>query len=113
VKNYVPKQGDIIFGNFSPTVGKEKTGKRPALVVSIDLLSKTSSFVLVAPITTGKYDYPTHVSLDDRTKTKGVIHVEQLRCFDYTGREIIKIETCPMDIRLKVHECIATLTNVI
>lgn len=98
VKKYIPKMGDIIFVNFDPYLGHEQKGQRPALVVSIDSLSKTSPFAWVAPITHGKWNYPTHVKLDSRTKTDGQIYVEQLMTIDYHKRSIKFVEKVPKDL---------------
>jgi len=112
VKDYVPQQGDIILVNHSPTSGREKHGVRPALVVSVSLLSQKSYFVWCVPITTGKNPFITHIPLDNRTKTKGNIHVEQLRSFDYKSRQPKFLEKCPKDIMQKVSKMINDLSGV-
>lgn len=111
VKQYTPAMGDIIFVSFDPSLGHEQKGSRPALVVSADVLSKTSPFAWVVPITHGKWDYPTHVKLDDRTKTDGQIYVEQLTTIDYKNREIRFFEKVPADILDDVLYMIHQLTK--
>lgn len=68
VEKYIPKQGDIFLVNFDPSLGHEQKGQRPALVVSANLLSKTSPFTWVVFISNEKWNYPTHVVLDNRKK---------------------------------------------
>ena len=64
------KRGSIIYVNFDPSVGEEIQKRRPAVVVSNDILWETSLFAWVVPISHGTFnceDYPLHVQLDNRT----------------------------------------------
>ncbi|ETY74837.1 type II toxin-antitoxin system PemK/MazF family toxin [Lactiplantibacillus fabifermentans] len=99
---YIPHQGDIVIGNFSPTRGHEQHGWRPALVISQQVLSDTSPFAWVLPISHGKYEHPMHVKLDDRTMTDGTIYVEQIRSVDYVERHFKFYERVPQDILNRV-----------
>ena len=38
VKKYIPKQGDICYMDFDPSMGHEQSGFRPCLVLSITFL---------------------------------------------------------------------------
>ena len=71
------------------------------MVVSNDMIMKTSPFAWVVPISHGNFDgsnYPLHVHLDHRTKSYGAIYVEQLRSFDYKRRKWQFIEYLPSDL---------------
>ncbi|MCH4123349.1 MAG: type II toxin-antitoxin system PemK/MazF family toxin [Levilactobacillus sp.] len=97
----IPKAGQIIYINFSPSASSEIVKQRPAVVVSNNILMKTSDFVWVAPISHGTYngvDYPLHVKLDSRTKIDGNVYVEQLKSFDYQARNWEFVEDLPSDI---------------
>lgn len=80
------KRGSIIYINFDPSAGAEIQKRRPAVVVSNDILSETSPFAWVVPILHGT-DYPLHVQLDNRTQTNGTVYVEQLKSFDFHQRK--------------------------
>ena len=70
----IPTSGNIIYINFDPSTGAEIQKRRPAAVVSNDILMKTSPFVWVVPISHGSFNgesYPLHVHLDSRTKSDG------------------------------------------
>lgn len=98
--NY-PKTGSIIYINFDPSVGSEIQKRRPAVVISNELLVKTSPFAWVVPISHGTFngkDYPLHVQLDQRTKINGTIYVEQMKSFDLNRRKWEFVEMLPMDI---------------
>lgn len=93
--------GSIIYIDFDPSVGVEIQKRRPAVVISNDILAQTSPFAWVVPISHGSFngeDYPLHVQLDERTKIDGTIYVEQIKSFDFNHRKWQFVETLPPDI---------------
>lgn len=92
------KQGDIIFMDFSPQQGHEQKGRRPAIVLSNDILNQHSPLALVCPITNTDKDHPFHIRLDGRTKTTGVILCDQAKILDIRARNAKFKEECPEDI---------------
>lgn len=100
------KQGDIIKLGFSPTVGHEQSGYRPAVVVSNDFAISKTNIVYIAPITNTARCFPLHVKLDDRTKTTGEILCEQVKAVDLSSRSFTLIEHLPDDILEHVLTCI-------
>ncbi|HAM14917.1 MAG TPA: hypothetical protein DCP91_03455, partial [Eggerthellaceae bacterium] len=72
-------KGDIVEFDFSPSVGHEPTGRRPALVVSRDKFNLSTSMTLVCPITTRANPFPLHLELPAGLETYGVVAVEQVR----------------------------------
>ena len=58
------KRGEIYFVDLNPVKGKEQTGIRPVLVLSIDAINKLPLVVTVVVGTKGEnisHDYPTNV----------------------------------------------------
>ena len=58
------KRGEIYFVNLNPVTGKEQSGKRPVLVLSIDKINKLPLVVTVVVGTKGENigrDYQTNV----------------------------------------------------
>ncbi len=58
------KRGEIYFVNLNPVQGKEQSGKRPVLVLSIDAINQLPLVVTVFVGTKGKnvtHNYPTNV----------------------------------------------------
>jgi mRNA interferase MazF len=94
------KQGDIVIVDFDPSLGSEQKGKRPGVIVSNNVYhEKTNGFVIVVPITSDlAFQYPLHVSLDERTKTYGQIMCEQLKTMDTKVRQLKTIEKLPNDL---------------
>ena len=92
VKGYVPKQGDIIFLNFSPTKGHEQTGKRPAIVISSNVFNVNTKMVIVCPISSNNKYFPTHYLLSDTKKIHGSVLCEHIRSIDYEDRQVKFVE---------------------
>lgn len=92
------KQGDIIILDFNPQSGHEQAGRRPALIISNDILNQHSAMVMVCPITNTNKKHPFHIELDDRTNTTGVILCDQAKMLDIAARHGVFKERCPEDI---------------
>lgn len=100
------RQGDIIKLNFTPQAGHEQAGYRPALVVSNDFFNEKTNMVIVCPITHTNKAFPLHISLDNRTKTDGVILCEQVKSLDIGARSYKVVEQLPKDLLSKVIEVV-------
>lgn len=95
---YHPSQGDIVMLNFTPQIGHEQAGRRPALVVSNRSFHRYTGLAVFCPITNQIKDYPLHVRLDDRTHTTGEILCEHLKSLDYRARKAAFVERLPEDL---------------
>ena len=104
---YKPMQGDIIFLNFDPQVGHEQRGRRPALIVSNNTFNSFTGIAVVCPITNTNREIPIHVTLDDRTKTTGVVMCDQVKSLDIRMRNAEFVEGVPEDILAEVIDIIA------
>lgn len=91
-------QGDIITMDFNPQQGHEQSGRRPALVISNDILNYHSAMAMVCPITNTNKHHPFHIELDGRTKTTGVVLCDQAKMLDIGARNGKFKEKCPEDI---------------
>lgn len=92
VKNYIPKQGDIVYFDFNPTKGHEQKGNRPAIIVSINIFNEKTKMVMACPITSNTKDFPTHYLLEDTKKIKGSVLCEHIRSIDYDARKVSFVE---------------------
>ncbi len=92
------EQGDIIVMDFNPQQGHEQRGRRPAIVLSNNILNQHSALVLVCPITNTNKKHPFHIELDRRTETTGVILCDQAKMLDVRARNARFQEKCPDDI---------------
>lgn len=92
VKNYIPKQGDIVYLDFNPTKGHEQSGFRPAIVISNDVFNINTKMVIVCPITSNEKDFPTHYLLEDTKNIHGSVLCEHIRSIDYEIRNLKFVE---------------------
>lgn len=73
-------QGDILWLDFSPSVGSEMRGRHPALVVSSDLYNQKTSYIIVCPITSHGNNFPGYVPLNNY-KIRGRVNANQVHSF--------------------------------
>jgi mRNA interferase MazF len=78
-----PSRGDIWTVDLDPTCGHEQAGRRPALVVSVDLFNRgPAGLVVVLPITSKAKGVPLHVPLappEGGVKTASYVKCEDIR----------------------------------
>lgn len=91
---YIPKQGDIVYINFDPSVGHEIRKRRPGLVVSKTIFNQLTGFCLVCPITSTKRAFGTYIQLEPAGKIKGEVVTHQLRSMDFEKRRLDYVEAC-------------------
>ncbi|MDD5721510.1 MAG: type II toxin-antitoxin system PemK/MazF family toxin [Candidatus Pacebacteria bacterium] len=86
VKNpVIPKRGDIVWIDFSPTKGHEQSGLRPAVVISSDEYNSFSGLALVCPMTSKRKGYFFEVAIKG-PKEKSFVLADQVRSFDIQER---------------------------
>lgn len=77
-------RGEIWMADFSPVVGHEQAGKRPALVVSADGFNRTpAGLAVVVPFTTTDRRLRLHVLVeppDGGLRKRSFAMTEQIRC---------------------------------
>ena len=60
-----PSRGEIWIVDLDPTKGHEQAGRRPCLVISVDIFNQgPADLVVVLPITTKAKGIPFHVAVD-------------------------------------------------
>jgi mRNA interferase MazF len=112
VAEYVPGMGDLIWLNFSPHVGREQAGRRPALVLSPRVYNERASLAIVCPITSQSKGYPFEVQIPAAARIKGVILADQLKSVDWRQRQAQragKLSTATLE---QVHDTIAALLQL-
>src|SRR6059058_5903713 len=59
-----PHRGEIWLADLRPTRGREQTGRRPVLVLSVDFFNAgPADLIVVLPITSTQRDIPLHVKV--------------------------------------------------
>ena len=85
-REYVPARGDIVWLSFTPEVGHEQAGHRPALVLSPEAYNEKTSLALFCPITSRGRGYPFEVPLPSSSAVSGVILADQVKSLDWRAR---------------------------
>jgi len=90
------KRGEIYFLNLNPTKGREQTGYRPVLVLSIDAINRLPLVVTVVVGTKGENisaDYPTNVRVS--SKESGLPMETVFLCFQIRSLDIDRFPKQP------------------
>lgn len=76
-------RGEIWLADLNPSRGHEQAGKRPCLIISVDLFNQgAAGLVVVLPITSKEKGIPFHVEIDPNDgglKVKSFIKCEDVR----------------------------------
>src|SRR5438128_692568 len=76
-----PARGDIWLVDLNPIRGREQSGQRPAVVISVDLFnSGPADLIVVLPITSHAKGIPFHVQLNP--PEGGVTRTSFIKCED-------------------------------
>lgn len=75
--------GDIVWAEFAPTVGREQSGRRPALVISnLAYLEIVTELAVVVPLTTQDRGWDNHVAVGAQLPRRSWAMTEQVRTID-------------------------------
>lgn len=59
-----PRRGEIWLADLHPTRGREQSGRRPVLVLSVDSFNAgPADLIVVVPLTSTQRDIPLHVKI--------------------------------------------------
>jgi mRNA interferase MazF len=109
-RGFVPERGDVVWLSFSPQLGREQAGRRPALVLSPRRYNERVGLALVCPITSRAKGYPFEVPLRSGATIAGVILADHLRSVDWRARAAEVAGQAPPDV---VSEVIARVRPLI
>lgn len=85
-KSYIPEKGDFVWVNFTPQVGHEQAGKRPAIVLTESTYNSTTGMMIVCPITKHAKGYPFEVEITKGSIVFGVVLSDHVKSIDWKGR---------------------------
>ncbi|MBV8334234.1 MAG: type II toxin-antitoxin system PemK/MazF family toxin [Alphaproteobacteria bacterium] len=85
---YAPEAGDLIWTDFDPCVGREQSGRRPALVISPADFYRASEFAIVCPITSRVRPFGSSVVLPPGLPVSGEVLTSHVRSIDTLARPI-------------------------
>lgn len=110
-----PLRGEIWLVDLNPVKGHEQAGRRPGLVMSVDLFNKgPAGLVVVLPITTKAKGIPFHVETTDLNS--GLARQSFIKCEDIRSiskeRLIQKIGTVSPETMASVEDRIRILLQL-
>lgn len=85
MSEYVPDVGDIIWLNFTPQVGHEQAGHRPAVVLTPASYNQLTGLLIYCPLTTKIKGYPFEVHIAG--KPQNVVLSDQVKSLDWRVRK--------------------------
>jgi mRNA interferase MazF len=97
----VPERGDVVWLSFSPQTGRERAGRRPALVLTPAAFNDRVGLAFVCPVTSRIKGYPFEVALRGGD-VSGVVLVDQLRSLDWRARRAEPAGKAPASVMTEV-----------
>ncbi len=85
---YEPQPGDLIWTDFDPRIGREQSGRRPAVVVSPTEFWRASGFIIVCSVTSRVRPFGTSVVLPSGLPLSGEVLTSHVRSIDTLARPI-------------------------
>jgi mRNA interferase MazF len=86
---YQPEAGDLVWTDFDPRVGREQSGRRPAVVVSPVAFWRASGFAILCPVTSKVRPFGTSVVLPDGLPVAGEVLTSHVRSIDTLARPVM------------------------
>ncbi|MEO6323917.1 MAG: endoribonuclease MazF [Thermoanaerobaculia bacterium] len=109
VVTFVPDRGEIVWLTFTPQVGHEQAGRRPALVLSPSAYNSKVGLALLCPITKQSKGYPFEVLLPASCPVEGVILADQIKSLDWRARNAEHASRVPAATLAEVRAKVLTL----
>ncbi len=110
-----PRRGEIWLADLHPTRGREQTGRRPVLVLSVDFFNAgPADLIVVAPLTSTQRDIPLHVKIskgDGGIKNDSAILCEAIRSIS-TDRLISRWGTLSREALAEVEDRLRILLDL-
>lgn len=118
-RTYIPRRGDLVHMNFSPSAGHELADRHYALVISQNAYNKKSGMALVCGITSHSRGWPFEVPLPSGLlpEKKGVgpvasvVLADAVRQIDYRQREVEFVTACPREVIEDVLDKLYAITD--
>ena len=85
MSSWVPERGEIIWIHFSPQLGREQVGHRPALVLSTASYNGLVGLLVCVPVTTRIKGLPFEVAIAGSPPS--VALADHLKSFDWRSRQ--------------------------
>lgn len=110
-----PHRGEVWLVDFGDPVGREQSGRRPAVVVSTDPLNASrAGIVIVVPTTTAHQGLPSHVEIEPTAS--GLDEISYAKCEDVKSisvkRMIARVGSVPDTAMFDIGRALRFLLDV-
>lgn len=106
---YVPRRGDLVWISLVPQADHERSGRRPAAVLSPEVYNAKVGLALFCPVTSQVKGYPWEVAIPDGLEISGVVLADQVKSLDWRSRPATRICTLPESIVAEILNKLRTL----
>ena len=86
---YVPNAGDLVWLTFDPQAGRERRGRRPAVILSPRAYNAKAGLAVACPITTHVKGYPFEVAIPASQDLSGVVLSDHVKSVDWRERRAV------------------------
>jgi mRNA interferase MazF len=107
--NFIPHRGDVVWIDMQPQAGHEKSGRRPAIVLSPKAYNEKVGLVILCPISNQVKGYPFEVMIPSGLKVTGVVLSDQVKSLDWKIRNAEFCDKLPEDVVLEILKKLETL----
>lgn len=105
-RSYIPKRGDLVHMNFSPSAGHEMADRHYAVVLSPVGYNRSSRMAVVCAVTSRVRGWPFEVTLPPGLlppkagvgAVQSVVVADAVRQVDYREREMAFIAAAPREV---------------
>jgi mRNA interferase MazF len=108
----LPERGALVWTEFSPHLGREQAGRRPAIVLSARIFHAKSAMTVVCPITSRERGWPTEVKLTPGLPISGVVLIDQIRSIDRTTRHFEIVGQAPQEVLDEINAKLAPFLSL-
>ncbi len=109
---YIPDRGDVVWIDFSPQVGHEQSGMRPAVVISPKSYNQKIGLAILCPVTSQVKGYPFEVSIPQTEGVGGVVLCDQVKSLDWKTRRVKFLCHLPDSVTHEVLKKMGPLVSV-
>jgi mRNA interferase MazF len=109
------RRGEVWLVDFGEPVGREQSGRRPAVVISADALNESPAGVaIVVPVTTSHRGLPSHIEIDPGVS--GLHEISYAKCEDIKSvseqRLIARLGTIDGEVAFKIARALRFLLDL-
>ena len=107
---WLPARGDVVWISMAQS-GRERSGRRPALVLSPAAYNAKVGRALLCPVSSQVKGYPFEVAVPDGLPVRGVVLSDQVKSLDWRARGAELICAVPAETTRTVLQRLQTLVS--